>query len=93
MGDIEGIVCVHYDEHGEIEFHVFGDERVRLFIVDERAPNDRVYEYTSRTDPAALRMLTPEGVDIGNRNDERHEAIAHRILSRQDGKPHLRSVE
>jgi len=40
------IVIVRYDDDGEIEFYAEGD--VRLLIVDERAPDDRVYEVHNR---------------------------------------------
>ena len=90
---IEGIVTVHFDERGEISYHVFGDERVRLFIVDERAPHDRVYEYTQRQPATAFRDLIPEGTGIGHSGDDRHEAIKARIEAWQDGVSHLRSVE
>lgn len=85
---ITGIVVVHFDEDGEQSYHVFGSD-VRLFIVDERAPNDRVYEVLSRDDPATFRELVPEGAEIGSSEDERHQAIVHRINALRDGKPFL----
>ena len=84
----EAIVVLHSDEDGEQSYHVFGDG-VRLFVVDERVPNDRVYEVLSRDDPATLRDLIPEGSDIGSSQDERHPAIVHRINALRDGKPFL----
>jgi len=92
MGEIQAIVCVHFDERGEIDYRVFGGEEVRLFIVDDRAPHDRVYEWTRRDDPAAFRELVPEGAEIGHSGDERHEAIAARIDAFTSGKPHLSVV-
>ncbi|MFE8106896.1 hypothetical protein [Sphingomonas melonis] len=86
---ITGIVVVHFDEDGEQTYHVFGSEGIRLFIVDERAPNDRVYEVVSREDPATFRDLVPEGAEIGSSQDERHPAIVHRINALRDGKPFL----
>lgn len=42
---IKSVVIVHFDEDGELDYHVCGKD-VRLFIVDGRAPHDRVYEWT-----------------------------------------------
>lgn len=93
MGEkIEGVVIVHFNEDGEMSYHVFG-EKVRLFIVDERVPNDRVYEWLSRSEPSQLREMIPAGSDIGNQNDERHEAIKHRVLAAGDGRSYLSVVE
>lgn len=39
-------VVVRYDDGGEIEFYAEGT--VRLFIVDERCQDDRVYEIRDR---------------------------------------------
>jgi hypothetical protein len=39
----ETTVCVHFDEHGFVKFLV-NRPNVRLLVIDERAPNDRVYE-------------------------------------------------
>lgn len=91
-GATEHVVIVHFDEDGQINYRVFGDERVRLFIVDDRAPNDRIYEWLSREAPAELRALIPEGADIGSSQDERHAAIAARINAMQDGRRHLAAV-
>lgn len=86
---IESAVIVRFDEAGEISYHVFGDERVRLFIVDERARHDRVYEYTTREDAAAFREIIPAGEQIGSQADERHAAIAHSISAHIEGRPRL----
>lgn len=92
MTDIRSIVAVHFDEHGEISYHVFGGEEVRLFIVDERAPNDRVYEWLPREDKTCFRKLIPVGTDIGSSHDERHGAIEHVINAVQSSKRHLAVV-
>ena len=93
MADIQGMIVVRFDEAGDISYHVYGDERVRLFIVDERAPHDRVYEYTQRQPATAFRDLIPEDTEIGHSGDDRHEAIKARIEAWQDGVSHLRPVE
>ena len=87
------VVIVHMTEIGgrPETYHVIGD--ARLFIVDESAPNDRVYEWLQRADPKVYRELIPEGAEIGNCEDGRHAAIKHRILSRIEGHPALSIVQ
>lgn len=84
-------VIVHFDERGEQSYHVAGDS-VQFFIVDERAPGDRVYEWLRRDDWAAINAILRDD-PIGSSADERHEAIKHKILKRLDGKRHLEPVE
>jgi len=86
---INGVVVVHFDEAGEISYHVTG--AVRLVIVDDRAPNDRVYEYTTRTPMANINALF-RGEQIGSAHDERHAAVEARINAMFEGKPHLSVV-
>lgn len=75
---IEAVVIVHFDDDGQLSYHVAGDERVRLFIVDERAPRDRVYEWTSRCGSDEIGSIL--GSDpIGSSQDARHAALAARI--------------
>lgn len=84
---MDAAVIVQFDQNGELSYHVIGDDRVRLFIVDERAPHDRVYEWTQRSPASEFRRLIPEGAEIGHGKDSRHAAIAARIEA--GGKPHL----
>lgn len=51
-------------------YHVFGDNDVRMFVVDENALNDRVYEILRRHKPDEIVQLIPNGSEIGNMNDE-----------------------
>lgn len=87
----EATVIVWYDEDGEIQYFVHG-EGVRLYIVDERAPNDRVYEWLPRATGEEIASIIPVGEHIGNSKDERHEVLAHRINALREGKPHLSDV-
>lgn len=93
MAEIEQVVIVRFDEDGEIDYTVIGDDRVRLFIVDERAPHDRVYEYTSSDPVERLREIIPRGSIIGSQHDDRHEAIVARILAAREGRAHLEVVD
>lgn len=51
-------------------YYVFGDDDVRLFVVDENAPDDRVYEIVDRHKREEIVKLIPNGSEIGNTNDE-----------------------
>lgn len=86
----DAIVVVHFDERGEINLLVHG-ENVRLLTVDDRAPNDRVYETLSRVERAEIDGLLGNDA-VGSINDERHEAIARRLRAAWQGKPHLEEV-
>lgn len=88
---MKGLVIVHYDANGETSFFCAGDE-IRLFIVDERAPRDRVYEWLSRDSADTIRGILRDD-PIGSSADERHEAIKHKVLRALEGKPHLEPVE
>jgi len=82
------IVVLHIDESGESHFLASGD--VRLFIIDDTAPHDRVYEILDRV--GRRTTLAMIGDDIGDQNDERHTAIKAVIAEAFDGTPRLRLV-
>lgn len=84
-------VVVHFDADGEVNFYVAGDA-TRLLIVDERAPNDRVYEWLSRSSQEEIDHIIGEGA-VGSSKDARHAAISARILAALDGQSHLRPVK
>ena len=77
---------IHYDEIGMVKY--LADEGVELFVVDERAPDDRVY----RTSPDPI----PDGIlegPAGYRGDgSRSEAVIHRALRNSISQSHLREV-
>ncbi len=60
-------VVIHIHEDGFTTFYVEGNE-VRAFVVDDRAPNDRVYELTDRDGAAAIDAVLA-GDEIGSRFD------------------------
>ncbi len=91
MMEIEGIAIVRFDENGEISYHVASDARFRLFIVDERCPNDRVYEWLPRCDNAAAKAILGDD-EIGSSADARHPAIEAVILAHMEGRSHLRAL-
>lgn len=91
MSEFNDCVVVHYDKDGETSYFVTGD-RVRLFVVDERAPNDRVYEFLSRDTPHGIKEILKDD-PIGSSQDDRHAGIKARIEEFIDGKPRLTIVE
>ena len=91
MNPTEAIAIVRFNERGEITYHIASDARFRLFIVDERAPHDRVYEWLPRASAEEVGAIL--GSDpIGSSQDERHAAIAAKIEASQEGRPHLSVV-
>ena len=68
---IEAVVVLHIEEDGSYSLKVWGDERVTVLWVDERAPGDRVYCHTFREgDGEELKKLL--GSDpIGHLHDGR----------------------
>lgn len=75
MKDVRGKqinMVVAYIKKGDSlpTYHVFGDNDVRMFVVDENAPNDRVYEILRRHKTDEIVRLIPNGSEIGNMNDE-----------------------
>lgn len=87
----DATVIVHFDEQGEIMYHVYGD--VRVYIVDESAPDDRVYEWLPRATGDQIAALIPVGAEIGNSKDERYPVLAHKIRAYREGKSHLSIVD
>lgn len=87
----QSTVIVHFDKDGELDYHVTGEE-VRLFIVDDRVPHDRVYEWTRRCDASDIGAIIGDDASIGHSGDERHAAVTHSILALQEGRPRLAVV-
>lgn len=83
-------VIVHITEDGGYSYLVSGD--VRVFVVDERAPSDRVYELTDRCDEDEIVTLLRDD-PVGSKNDSRHAAIEAKILAHVKGRPHLEVVK
>ena len=71
---------------------VYATEGVRVLIVDESAPNDRVYEAAPNSSAKEITELVGDD-PVGSRNDDRHKAIAARVIAAIDGKPHLSTIE
>ena len=59
-------VVVHFDEAGEISYYV--PKQVQLLIVDERAPDDRVYAWATHSSLAEIAAVIGDS-DIGDADD------------------------
>lgn len=87
------VVIVRILPTGNAQYLAFDGPPVRLFIVDECAPGDRVYEITDRHPAPMLHALVRPGEPIGSQHDERHQALMSRVEAARNGTPNLRSVE
>lgn len=86
------VALVQIARDGSLRLSVFGEAPLRLLVVDERCPADRVYEVTERQPQADLDELVPPGAAIGHAADGRHAALLNRIEAAQSGRRHLRSI-
>lgn len=91
MADDRPVALIRFDEMGEMQLGIFG-QGVRLVVIDERAPHDRVYEVTHREPLKALNRLVSPDEPIGHANEARHEAMVARMTALFAGKPHLQVV-
>ena len=91
MSRTDNVVLIHIDETGDQNYYVAGDS-TRLIIVDERCPNDRVYECLGRDDPTEIERIIGDS-PIGSSQDEQHPALERRIARALSGKPHLEVVK
>ncbi len=64
-------VVVQIDEDGELSY--FAGTGVELFVVDERAPNDRVYRWSTSATPAEIDQVLSDD-PIGHRFDDSEAA-------------------
>ena len=75
-------------------FTVATDKPCEVIIVNDHCPNDRVYRLTEAHEVGADKVdAILRDSPVGHSGDARHAAVKHRILSTEDGKPHLRTVE
>ncbi|MGA8171538.1 MAG: hypothetical protein WB816_12020 [Methylocystis sp.] len=72
---------VHFDTDGGISYRVCG---ARLLIVDDRTPDDHVYEITTPITPYDLAVLLRD-VTIGNAADGRSDSLLEAIEERLAG--------
>ncbi|KQO88234.1 hypothetical protein ASF33_21960 [Methylobacterium sp. Leaf92] len=85
-------VIAHITE-GEISptYHVIG-AGVRLFVVDDNHPGDRVFEWLGRSPESVIGELIPEGSSIGSSQDQRHAAVTNSIDALVNDRPRFTIV-
>jgi hypothetical protein len=83
------ICVVHVRDDGPPEFLLTGD--VRFLIVDECAPDDRVYEITLQRPREEIMTLVGDST-IGSCQDARQAAAAQRIMRWFEGRNHIAAV-
>ena len=62
--DNVNIVVAHIEEGEDVPIHYIYGENVRVFVVDENAPDDRVYEIKRRDTLAKISEIIPDGSDV-----------------------------
>lgn len=82
-------VIAHFDLDGEISFFVNG---ARLIIIDDRAPDDRAYEWSTETPANEIEAMLGD-VALGSKSDVRHPALANKVEAALDGRPMLSIVK
>lgn len=83
-------VIVHIDETGWASYLIHGE--ARLLIVDERTPNDRVYQYDARSTADEIAAVIGDS-RIGTTADDHLNARAHAAVAEMQGRPRLTLVE
>lgn len=86
------VVIVHITDESGIPTGYLAHGDVRLFVVDENVPNDRVYEMTERQTIEEIRAIVPEDAPIGSKHDARHPALEAAILAHVEGRPRFSIV-
>jgi hypothetical protein len=89
------VALVRFLPDGELELFAFADEggaELRMLVVDERCPSDRVYEIVERVPLAGLSALVKPGEPIGSRDDARHAALLAMVEAAREGRTHLEIV-
>jgi hypothetical protein len=89
MSDLKAIVVAHIQENGDMYYHIYGT--VRVFTVDERVPNDRVYEHLLRSTDEMIGKIIGDST-VGSSEDSRHAALKHKIEAFMDDAPALSVV-
>ena len=86
-------VVIHVGRDNREQYLAFGDAPLRLLVIDECAPDDRVYEITARCPIEELEQLVPHGCEIGHIDDGRTPALINRLEAGLAGRRHLEIVE
>lgn len=88
------IVIIHHNPNtlGGMSYFVEVGAPVRVFVVDDRVPHERVYELTLRFSRESLLGIIGDS-SIGHAGDERHKAVSSRILAHLEDRPFLTLID
>lgn len=76
----QNIVIIYYDDTDDTPlYYVLGDN-VRLFCVDDNAPDDRIYEWVDRDTKEEIKEIIPDGSFVSNKNGETYPFHLNDIL-------------
>lgn len=82
--EIKAVVVMHFDETGNLSVQIADpDGEVVVLTVDDRCPRDRVFEHTSRHDPAAVLALAPR--PWGHKDDDMGRSVETRLHHAEHG--------
>lgn len=90
MTEPQPIVVIRFDADGEFSVDFAPDAAV--YVIDERAPHDRLYRMTPRATRSCLEAAVADG-ECGSAQDARHAAIANLIRAHLEGRRHLAPVD
>ncbi|GGD30918.1 hypothetical protein [Aureimonas glaciei] len=79
-------VAIHFDEDGEFRIYQSG-EGVTVYVIDDRVPNDRVYQLQPASQADEIEALIGKS-PIGSADDEKHDFITAQILGGYYGGSH-----
>lgn len=83
-------VIVHFDTDGQLSYMV--EKGARCIIIDERAADDRVYEYTTHARSRIITALIGNST-VHSKHDEKHPGIVARVRELVTGTPRLTVVK
>lgn len=68
----QNIVIIYHDGTNDTPLYYVLGKDVRLFVVDEDAPDDRVYEWIDRDTEEKIKEIIPDGSLVSNKNEENY---------------------
>lgn len=81
---IVALVVMHFDASGDLSIHIADDAgAVVVLTVDDRCPDDRVYEHLLRERPEDVLAVAPR--PWGHCEDDQHEQAKARVLRHMNG--------
>lgn len=88
-------VAITLNPDGTIS-NISTDGRVKIYAIDDNAPDDRVYQYShciERMTKTAMSELLGEKIENYNSKPNVNQAIAAKLQTKPNGKPNISLVE